>query len=200
MGQYGQFAIDDIIACIIRDEARKANIPDWIPMGIAGAESGWDPAPPPGDNGRSWGLFQLYIDGGQGSDYVNNPQALNDPRLNTQIAMPYIAAGYVWAVNHGYTGTDLIRQVAVHSGHPGAIDPHDPRVDRIVDITMRLIMMPDGSWATWPPFNASVCAGVPPPPPPLDSWSEGPAPTSRAEADAAIEGHLTRIGQLIYQF
>lgn len=221
MGQYGQYAIDDIIACIVRDESRKANIPDWLPLGIAGAESGWDPNalgdevsgptvvvggvtyqsyrdPATGRYYSSIGLFQENICGGQGTGY--NPVDLLNPRNNTQIAVAAITNAYVWAVQQGYTGTDLIRQVATHSGHPGRVDPMDPRVQHIVDVTLGLIFMPDGSWAQWPPFNAAVCAGLPPPPPPLDSWSEGPVPTSRAEADAAIENHLTRVGQLIYLF
>ena len=221
MGQYGQYAINDVIACIVRDEARKANIPDFIALGIAGAESSFnenplgDEVPGPtvqvgsktynayrdpasGRYFQSLGLFQLNICGGQGTGY--NPTDLLNPRFNAQVGVPPIASGYVWAVNHGYAGTDLIRQVAIHSGHPGYVDPHDYRVDNIVNVTLKLIFNPDGSWATWPPFNASVCAGLPPPPPPLDSWSEGPAPTSRADADSAIEKHLDRVGQLIYLF
>jgi hypothetical protein len=221
MGQYGQTAIDDIVACIIRDESRKANIPDWVAMGIAGAESGWTPGalgdevsgptvvvggktynsyrdPASGRYYSSIGLFQENICGGQGTGY--SPTDLLNPRFNAQVGVPPIANAYVWAVQNGYQGTDLIRQVATHSGHPGRIDPMDPRVSHIVDVTLRLIFNPDGSWATWPPFNAAVCAGLPPPPPPIDSWSEGPAPTSRAEADAAIEAHLERVGKLIYLF
>jgi len=199
VGQFGQIAVDDIIACIIRDEARKANIPEFVPMGIAGAESGFDPNAE-GDNGRSIGLFQLYVDGGQGSDYVNNLDALKNPRLNAQIAMPYIVNGYFWAAQRGYTGEDLIRQVAVHSGHPGAVDPHDYRVDHIYDVTVQLITNAAGQIVAWPPFNPSVCASLPPPPPPIGSWSEGPAPTNRDQADAAISAHADRIGQLVDSF
>jgi len=221
MGQFGQYNIDDYVACVIRDEARKANIPDWLPMGIAGAESSWDPNakgdevsgptvvvggttyyayqdPASGRYYSSLGLFQLNICGGQGSGY--NPVDLFDPRRNAQIAMPPIAGGYVWAVNHGYTGTDLIRQVAIHSGHPGYVDPFDYRVQNIVDITLRLLFNADGTWAQFPPFNAAACSGLPPPPPPLDSWSEGPAPTNRDEADSAISRHADRIGQLVDLF
>jgi hypothetical protein len=114
--------------------------------------------------------------------------------------MPPIASAYVWAVQNGYSGTDLIRQVAVHSGHPGLVDPHDARVDHIVNVTLRLIFNTDGSWATWPPFNASACSGLPPPPPPLDTWSEGSPPTNRDEADSAISRHADRIGQLVDLF
>lgn len=221
MGQFGQYAIDDFIACVIRDEARKANIPDWLPMGIAGAESGWDPNalgdevsgptvtvgghtynsyrdPASGRYYSSIGLFQLNVCGGQGSGY--NPADLLNPRLNTQIAMAPIAAAYVWAANNGYAGIDLVRQVAIHSGHPGYVDPMDYRVQNIADVTMRLLFNADGTWAQFPPFNASVCAGLPPPPPPLDSWSEGPLPASRQDADNLIERHLDRVGELIYLF
>lgn len=199
MGRFGQIDVDDTIACIIRDEARKANIPEFLPMGIAGAESGFDPDAE-GDAGRSIGLFQLYLDGGQGSDYVNNPGALKNPRLNAQIAMPYIVNAYFWASQQGYTGEDLIRQVAVHSGHPGRVDPHDYRVDNIVRWTKELITDGAGHIVDWPPFNAAACAGLPPPPPPIDSWSEGPAPQNRDEADAAISAHAERIGQLVDSF
>lgn len=221
MGQYGQSAIDDVVACIIRDESRKVQVPDWLLMGIDGAESGWDPNalgdevsgptvvvggvtynsyrdPSSGRYYSSLGLAQLNICGGQGTGY--NPTDLLNPRLNTQVAIQPVTNAYVWAVQNGYTGTDLIRQVATHSGHPGRVDPHDPRVDHIVDVTLRLIFMPDGSWAQWPPFNAAVCAGVPPPPPPLDTWSEGSPPTNCDEADSAISRHADRIGQLVDLF
>jgi hypothetical protein len=199
VGRFGQVDVDDIIACIIRDEARKANIPEFVPMGIAAAESGFDPNAE-GDNGRSIGLFQLYLDGGQGSDYVNNPEALKNPRLNAQVAMPPIVNGYWWAVQQGYTGEDLIRQVAIHSGHPGRVDPHDYRVDSIYNWTVQLITNGAGAIVAWPPFNSAVCAGLPPPPPPIDTWSEGSQPTNRDEADAAISRHAERIGQLVDNF
>jgi hypothetical protein len=221
MGQFGQYAIDDYVACVIRDEANKAGVPAWIPMGIAGAESGFDPNalgdqasgptvtvggvtyptyhdPASGRYYQSLGLFQLNICGGQGSGY-NPPDVLN-VRNNTQIAMAHIAAAYNGAIGAGYSWSDLVRQVAIHSGHPGLVDPHDYRVDHIVDETLHLIFNADGSWAQWPPFDAGVCGGAPPPPPPLATWSEGTPPTDRPSAEAAIQAHADRIGQLVDGF
>src|SRR5690242_1201828 len=71
--------------------AQSYHVPDPIWETVAYVESGLNPAPPPGDGGTSFGLFQLHIGGQFPSQYLNNPTALNDPALNAKYAMPAIA-------------------------------------------------------------------------------------------------------------
>lgn len=144
---------------MIRDEARRADCPEHIALGIAGAESNWDPNAH-GDGCHSYGLFQLYVNGGQGDPYSSNPDLLYHPRLNSRLAMPPIVNAYNWWEAQGYRGVDLIGLTAVYSGHPGRVPLSDPRVQRIVDYTLRLIFNKDGSWADWPTFNRRVCSDV----------------------------------------
>jgi hypothetical protein len=99
-----------------------------VPFDIWGAimweESGFDPENSntklPDD---SWGLFMLNRNGGQGKGY--SPAYLKNPSNNAQIAYPAIKAAY-----DAYP--DDVAQIAIHSGHPGLVDPSDPRVQRIV--------------------------------------------------------------------
>lgn len=187
---FGQHVIDSVIACVIRDEARRAGVPEFIAMGIAGAESGWDPDAL-GDSGLSYGLFQLYTGDGQGSPYADNPEVLFNPRLNARVAMGPIAAAYASCQESGLSGSNLIACTATGSGHPGPVSWTDSRVRRIVRIALELIFLPDGRWATWPPFDPGVCAGVtipdappPPSPSPLPDFQDlDPVePPDRAEA------------------
>nr|MBF6606957.1 transglycosylase SLT domain-containing protein [Chloroflexota bacterium] len=138
MVQLGRVNVPDTIACVIRDEADKINCPQYIALGIAMAESAFDPNAV-GDNGCSIGLFQLNTCGGQGSDYANNKDALKDPRLNAKIALLPIAGAVYNCTLNGNHGEDLIRCVAVNSGHPGHVDLHDPRVTNIFNDCMLLI-------------------------------------------------------------
>jgi hypothetical protein len=173
MARLGQYDIDDVIACIIRDETRRIGGAEWMHMAIAGAESGWDPLAL-GDNGRSFGLFQLYIDGGQGSPWRDHPEVLFNPRFNTQIALPPIAQAEWIATARGYQGERWIRWVCVNSGHPGPVDLYDYRVTNIFNTAMKLIFKADGSWAPWPTLRPEVCAHVKPD----DPWGPGrPSPT-----------------------
>ena len=166
---------------MIREEARDVDLPDFIALGIAGAETNWDPTQH-GDGCHSYGLFQLYVNGGQGDPYSGNPDVLYNPRLNSRAAMPPIRDAYKWWEAKGYRGVELIALTAVYSGHPGRVPISDPRVQRIVDITLRLVFNKDGSWALWPAFNRRVCQhvqipGIPtlPVPGPVVPW-EGIAP------------------------
>lgn len=157
--RFGMHMIDDVVACCIRSEARRVSCPEYLAMGIAGAESGWDPNAV-GDNGQSYGLFQLNIAGGQGTDYTGEPQLLLNPRLNARIAMQAIVKAAWMCGNQGKEGTDYVACVAVNSGHPGHISTSDPRVQKIVRITCECIFNSDGSWAHWPDFHESVCAAI----------------------------------------
>ncbi|MBX6361653.1 MAG: transglycosylase SLT domain-containing protein [Acidobacterium ailaaui] len=95
--------------------ADQYGVPPWIPLDIAEEESGLNPSAV-GDNGTSFGLFQLHKGGGQGDGYPVS--ALLDPLTNTTIAMRSIASAYQEARAQGLTGWDLLSYVASHSGHP----------------------------------------------------------------------------------
>jgi len=77
---------------IITEEAKKVNLPEWIPLTIAEHESRLNPRSV-GDNGTSFGLFQLHRGGGLAPDHLTDEQ-LKDPRTNAQIAMPHLMKGY----------------------------------------------------------------------------------------------------------
>lgn len=192
----GRVDVDDFIACHIREAARRHNASEWMIAGIVAAESNFNPRAL-GDNGRSFGLLQLYIDGGQGSPYRDNPEALFDPRLNLDVGVPYIAMAELQARSRGYQGERYIREVARSSGHPGFVALNDPRLTHIFERTVQLITDASGKLVAWPAHNPRICSGAPPPPPPLGSWSEGPEPRTAEEIDGAIHRHLERIGELV---
>lgn len=195
MTRLGRVEVDDYIACVIRQSVLEIGGFEWIVMGIVSAESGFDPNAV-GDNGRSIGLLQLYVDGGQGSAYRDNPDALKDPKLNLRIGVPPIAVATLQATQRGYTGERFIKEVARSSGHPGFVSLDDPRLQHIYEDTLRLITDSRGRLVQWPPHDARVCAGAPAPPPPLGSWTDGPQPRTESEVEAAIEQHFERIGEL----
>jgi len=191
---YGHHRIDDIVACCIRDEALRVGCPEYLAMGIAGAESGWDPNAL-GDGGLSYGLFQLYVAGGQGSEYRDNPTLLFNPRLNSRIAVVPIAQAAWKCTVAGEQGVDFIACVAVHSGHPGHISTSDPRVQRIVRITLEVVFDRYGNFARWPTLRRSDCAGVtipvpgvPTPPPPMPGWSDVQPVEPPLEAQDGVMG------------
>lgn len=199
MVRLGQVDVDDFIACVIRSEAQAQGCPEYLAMGIALAESGFDPNAK-GDNGRSIGLFQLYVDGGQGSDYKDNPDALLDPKLNARIGIRPITIAAFGCTSQGKTGDDFIRCVATHSGHPGAVPTDDPRVTSIVNATVRLITDAAGRLTPWPANNPAICSGAVPPPPPLGSWAEPLNPGNKDQAQTVIEAHFQRISDLFTRF
>lgn len=102
---------------IIAEEAKKYNIPEWIPLTIAEHESGFNPRAV-GDNGTSFGLFQLHRGGGLAPDHLTDEQ-LNDPRINAEIAMPHLARGYREGTEKGLTGFELLKYTANTTGWPG---------------------------------------------------------------------------------
>ena len=192
----GQVEVNDYIACLVRETTRRIGGFEWIVAGIVSAESGFDPGAE-GDGGRSIGLLQLYVDGGQGSAYRDNPGALKDPQLNLDIGIPPIAVATLQATKRGYTGERFIREIARSSGHPGWVPLEDYRLTNIYDHTIRLITDSKGNLVPWPTHNPAVCSGAIPPPPPLGSWSEGPDPLTEPAANTAIFRHLERIDELM---
>lgn len=195
MVQLGRLAVPDDIACIIRSEADRQGCPQYIALGIARAESAFDPNAV-GDNGCSIGLFQLNTCGGQGSDYATNPNALKDPKLNAQIAIRPITIAAFGSSQQGLQGEAWIRNVAIYSGHPGRVSPQDPRVTAIFTYCMQLIFNANGTPAVWPPNDPARCSGVIPPPPPLGVWAEPFVPQSRDDAERLALSHFDRVDQL----
>lgn len=106
---------------IIVEEARKVDLPEWIPLTIAEHESRLNPRSV-GDNGTSFGLFQLHRGGGLAPDHLTDEQ-LKDPRINAQIAMPHLKKGYDRGVQQGLTDFALLKYVANTSGWPGNLGP-----------------------------------------------------------------------------
>lgn len=99
--------------------AQQNGVPDAVWETIAQVESGFNPNAL-GDNGTSFGLFQLHMGGQFPSAYQNNPTALDDPALNAKYAMPDIAKAW-----HALSGTfdasnaSWWQAFAAQSGHPG---------------------------------------------------------------------------------
>ena len=195
----GRVDVPDYIACVIRAAAIFASTDEHVAMAIAMAESNFD-TNAVGDAGCSIGLFQLNTCGGQGSDYASNPDALKDPKLNSNIAIRAIAVAVLSYRDAGLPAGTYVREVARHSGHPGFVPLNDARLARIEECFFLLVINSAGQLAAWPPWDGRICAGPPAPPPPLGSWSEGPAPSSAAEADGYIHKHLERIGELTDRF
>lgn len=106
--------------------AMQFGIPDAIWEDVAQTESVYNPQAV-GDNGTSFGLFQLHIGGQLPPQYNNNPQAVFDPTLNAQLAMPAIARA--WNNLKGSFNPGSIswwQQFAGQSGHPGGTPGVDP--------------------------------------------------------------------------
>lgn len=199
MVRLGRVDIDDVIACIIRSEADRQGCPNYIALGIAMAESGFDQNAV-GDAGCSIGLYQLNTCGGQGSDYKDNPDALKDPKLNAQIGIVAITRAAFISTAAGFTGDQWIREVARRSGHPGFVPLDDSRLTNIANDCYELIFDDAGHFVQWPPNNPAVCSGVIAPPPPLGAWTEGAAPQNKDQAQVAIEAHFQRVNDLFIQF
>lgn len=90
-------------------------VPIWVTDSIATQESNLNPAAV-GDQGTSFGIFQLHQGGGQGDGYT--PSQLLNPNTNAQIGISAIAPAYQAGVKQGLTGYPLLQYTADHSGHP----------------------------------------------------------------------------------
>ncbi|WP_369901433.1 transglycosylase SLT domain-containing protein [Bacillus manliponensis] len=106
---------------IITEEAKKHNVPEWIPLTIAEHESRFNPRAI-GDNGTSFGLFQLHRGGGLAPEHLTDEQ-LKDPRTNAEIAMPHLARGYRKGMEKGLTAFELLKYTANTTGWPGNLGP-----------------------------------------------------------------------------
>lgn len=103
------------IKSMIQSVAAQFGVPSQYALDIAQVESGLNPNAI-GDNGTSFGLYQLHTPGGQGAGYSQS--TLLNPYMNAEIAMPYIAQGYHEAQAQGLTGYSALAYTADHSGHP----------------------------------------------------------------------------------
>lgn len=100
---------------IIIQEAHNQSIDPIVPLSIASVESSFDENCT-GDNGTSFGLFQLHRKGLAPDDLSN--EQLCDPTTNARIAVSAMKPKYDQAVAQGLTGLDLIKYVAYNSGWP----------------------------------------------------------------------------------
>lgn len=99
--------------------AQQYGVPAGIWQDVAYVESGYN-TNAVGDNGTSFGLFQLHIGGQLPAQYNSNPQAVFDPSLNAKIAMPAISQA--WNNLKGSFNPNSAawwQQFAAQSGHPG---------------------------------------------------------------------------------
>lgn len=92
-------------------------VPESVWGSILKVESKGDPKAL-GDNGESFGLFQIHTTGGLGDAYRNNTAALYDPETNARIAADAMAPVYQAAVGKGLSGYSLTQYVASHAGWP----------------------------------------------------------------------------------
>jgi hypothetical protein len=159
-------------------------VPDYIWQSIAHMETGGTfDVKAVGDSGRSFGLFQLFTDGGQGDAYAGNGEALFDPTLNAQIAAPEIARAYHLGRQMGMSeGPQLAAWVAANSGHPGY---GLPLTDTAVSVVGKVA-----------PFYYHLTTGVNPNPPAPGEPGGGPvAPVNnqrswiQAQIDGILFGH-----------
>lgn len=100
--------------------SQNYGVPPWIPLCIAYAETSINPGEV-GDNGTSYGLFQLHTPGGQGDvwpQYGSSPSALLDPTANCKIGIRPIAQAYKYGVERNLSGFSLLQYAADHAGHP----------------------------------------------------------------------------------
>lgn len=98
--------------------AREYNVPDSVWETIAYEESGFN-TQAVGDQGTSFGLFQLHEGGQLPHSYYSDPQAVFDPTLNAQLAMPSIAQAYQDSGTVNTNSLSWWEQFAANSGHPG---------------------------------------------------------------------------------
>lgn len=98
--------------------ARQYGVPDSVWEDVAYQESGFNPKAV-GDNGTSFGLFQLHEGGQLPQQYYNDPQAVFDPALNARLAMPAIARGYQQSGQVNTSSLTWWERFGAISGHPG---------------------------------------------------------------------------------
>lgn len=101
--------------------AQQYGVPQGIWQDVAYVESGYN-VRAVGDNGTSFGLFQLHV-GGQADRALAagySTDQLLDPKVNAQFAMPAIASAWN-NLKSSFNPNDISwwKQFAAQSGHPG---------------------------------------------------------------------------------
>lgn len=106
----------------IRPVLDRYDVPLSVVAAIIQVESDWNPRAL-GDNGTSYGLFQLHTPGGQGDSAIregHRPEDLYDPELNARYAM--LPIDLAWDALKGTFNPSSISwwlAFAAASGHPG---------------------------------------------------------------------------------
>ncbi|MFJ8353620.1 invasion protein [Bacillus paramycoides] len=101
---------------VISEVAKRHGIPDWIPLSIADHETKFN-RKVIGDNGTSFGLFQLHR-GGLAPAQLSE-ESLMDSQINATIAISNMVNSYERGVKKGLKDWDLLKYVANTSGWPG---------------------------------------------------------------------------------
>ncbi|MBC6315560.1 transglycosylase SLT domain-containing protein [Listeria grandensis] len=100
---------------MIKETAKKHDIPAWIPLSIAETESKFDPKTV-GDEGTSFGLFQLHR-GGLAPEELTEEELLK-PEKNIEIAISNMTRAYDRAQKEGLEGIKMLTYIANTSGWP----------------------------------------------------------------------------------
>ncbi|EJP98233.1 transglycosylase SLT domain-containing protein [Bacillus cereus] len=104
----------------VRDTIQQISIehgiPPWIPLSIAFHESKFDQNAV-GDQGTSFGLFQLHRGGLAPKDLTN--EDLKNAETNTRIAISNMINAYNRGLQQNLKGQELLKHVANTSGWPG---------------------------------------------------------------------------------
>lgn len=117
------------VVTIVDPIAQRYGVPSQLWETVVQVESGFNPQAV-GDNGTSYGLFQLHIGGQLPAYYNTHPQDAENPSTNAQLAMPALARAWSSLKNSagapdtsgGFGGSGSLswwEQFAAQSGHPG---------------------------------------------------------------------------------
>lgn len=138
--------------------AQQYGVPSGIWKDVAYTESGFNPTRI-GDNGTSFGLFQLHYPGGQGDAAIAagySTQDLLDPSINAKFAMP--ALSRAWQNLQGSfnaTNASWWSAFASQSGHPGGSPGN-----KVTDNEAALLEQNYGSGSVCNPMNIGLMPGL----------------------------------------
>ncbi|ARX70216.1 transglycosylase SLT domain-containing protein [Bacillus thuringiensis] len=104
------------VRSVIKQISIEHSIPSWIPLSIAFHESKFNPNAV-GDEGTSFGLFQLHRDGLAPTSLTN--EELKNIETNTRIAISNMKNAYKRGLEQKLIGLELLKHVANTSGWPG---------------------------------------------------------------------------------
>jgi len=148
-----------VIAAQVDAAAGNAGLPRNVLRAIVLAEDPYNTAQG-GDGGRSFGILQLFTQGGQGDGYT--PAQLLDVDTNLAIGVPPIAEA--WARNAGRPAAQRIARTAAESGHPRdplAMD-HGTHREQVEAAIARIVALYETLEAEDPALPAAALAGFVP--------------------------------------